>query len=89
MNDSLKGIAMTDATTNRPIRVSADGTAGPYILVPVSQLDDIVALLRQAGFVFWVDENAISMDGKPAIAVVNLGRGTDAVRVQAILDSAR
>ncbi len=80
---------MADAATKKPLRVSTDGTAGPYILVPVSQLDEVQRLLDTRGFRYWVEENAISLNGAPEIAVINLGRGGDASAVQALLDSLR
>ena len=80
---------MIDATTHQRLRVSTDGTAGPYIMVPVSQLDDVKALLHDRHVNYWVDENAISLDGKPEIAIVNLGRGANASAVQTVLDGVR
>ena len=75
-----------DAKTKKPLRVSTDGTAGPYIRVPVSQLDDVRRLLDGHGIGYWIGENAISFDGAPEIAVVNFGRGGDPALVQSILD---
>jgi hypothetical protein len=80
---------MTDVTTKKPLRVSTDGTAGPYIRVPVSQLDEVRRLLDSRRIDYWVEENAISLDGAPEVAVINLGRRGDAAAVQAVLDSAR
>ncbi len=77
---------MKDATTNNALRVSTDGTAGPYIMVPVKQLDDVRHLLDRHRVGYWVEEDAISLDGAPEVAVVNLGRGADAKAVQALLD---
>lgn len=79
---------MIDVTTKKPLRVSTDGTAGPYILVPVSQLDEVRQLLDSHRLRYSVEEDAISLDGAPEVAVVDLGRGADAQAVQAILDSA-
>jgi len=78
---------MTDVTTQQPLRVSTDGNAGPYITVPVSQLDEVKRLLDRADIQYWVDENVISFDGSPEIAEINLGREADASAVQAVLDS--
>jgi hypothetical protein len=78
---------MTDAATKKPIRVSTDGTTGPYIVVPVDQLGKIRNLLEADRIRFWVDHHAISIDGKPAVTVINLARGTDPTRVQASLDT--
>jgi hypothetical protein len=80
---------MTDATTQQHLRVCTDGTVGPYIMVPVSQLDEVKQLLNSNRIGYWVEESAISWEGAPYVTVVNLGRDGDARAVQAILDSAR
>lgn len=77
---------MTDVTTNQPLRVSTDGTAGPYIMVPLSQLEEIQRLLKNHNIRLWTEENAISLNGAPYIAVVNLGYQGDAEAVQVLLD---
>jgi hypothetical protein len=79
---------MIDLTTQEPIIVHAEGTGGPYIMVPINQLEATETVLRNNGVSYWTDTDAISLDGKPAIVVINLGRGADAVRVQQILDAA-
>ena len=79
---------MIDVTTSRPLRVSTEGTAGPYIRVPVSQLEEIRLLFEDREIRHRVQENVISLDGGPEIAVIDLGRGADPNAVQAILDSA-
>ena len=79
---------MRDTTTDRPLYVSIDGDVGPYIMVPVSQLFDVRTLLDKHKVRYTVDEDAISLDGEPEIAVINLGLGGDAEEVQNILDSA-
>lgn len=78
---------MTDAATKKRLRVSTDGTAGPYIMVPVSQLDEVRQLLDSGQVGYWVEENAISLDGAPEIAVINLRPDGNALAVQALLDS--
>ena len=80
---------MIDAMTEKPLYVSTDGTAGPYIMVPVTQLPDLRDLLDKHRFRYSVEEDAISLDGAPEIAVVDLGHGTDGAAVQAILDNVR
>lgn len=79
---------MIDVSTKKPLSVSTDGDAGPYIMVPVQQLDRVRDLLDAAKIPYWVDEVAISLDGKPEVTVVNLGRGTDPEEVQKLLDGA-
>lgn len=83
------GQKMTNTTTNKPLRVSTEGTAGPYIRLPLSQLDDVRRLLDSHGIFYWASENAISLNGAPEVTVINLGRGGDAVQVQAVLDNVR
>jgi hypothetical protein len=78
---------MIDTTTHQPLQVSTDGGAGPYIMVPVAQLDQVRSLLEANKIPFWVDEEAISLDGKPETIVINFGRGTSSASVQNILDS--
>jgi hypothetical protein len=78
---------MTDVTTKKPLHVSTDGTAGPYIMVPVSQLADVRKLLEKHGVRYQVEEDVISLNGAPEGAVIDLGRGADAGAIQAILDS--
>lgn len=80
---------MTNSTTQTPLRVSTDGTAGPYIMVPVSRLDEVRQSLDNRRIGYWVDENVISLNGAPEVAVVNLGRGGQASVVQTILDGIR
>jgi hypothetical protein len=79
---------MIDVSTKKPLYVSTDGDAGLYITVPVQQIDEVRSLLDANNIPYWVDEDAISLDGKPEVTVVNLGHGSDAARVQKILDKA-
>lgn len=79
---------MIDVTTRKPLSVSTDGTAGPYVMVPVSQLEEVRLLLEDRGIRHWIEENAISLNGAPEVAVIDLGRGADPDAVQAILDNA-
>jgi len=57
-------------------------------MVPVEQLEDVRALLVKNVIPHWADESAISLDGQPAITVVNLGLRADPEVVQRILDHA-
>ena len=61
--------------------------AVPYIMVPVVQLERIRALLDANKVRYWVDEEAISLDGKPEITVINLGGRSDPEPIQHLLDS--
>jgi hypothetical protein len=78
---------MIDTTTRQALHVSTDGGAGPYIMVPEVQLAQVRAILEKNKVSHWVDEETISLDGKPEIAVVNLGRGNNPEVIQRLLDS--
>ncbi len=77
---------MIDSFTKKPIRVSDDGDAGPYILVQLDQLDTVKKILDDADIRYAVDEDAISFNGQPYTAVVNLGHHVDVLTVQKLLD---
>lgn len=71
---------------NAPLKVSTDGTAGPYVIVTPGQLGPVVVAFREAGVDFHVDEDAVLSGGTPALAVIDLGSGADVERVQKTLD---
>jgi hypothetical protein len=77
---------MIDTRTQKPIRVTINRMAAPHISLPLSQLDEIRALLDRHGVDYWPDSIAVSIDGKPLVVVVNLGRKVDVDFVQSILD---
>lgn len=77
---------MIDSFTGAAIHVSTDGDAGPYIVLRLDQLDVVKKALDQSHVLYWVDENAVSLNGKPELVVINLSRDTDAKSVQTILD---
>ena len=79
---------MIDSQTRCKLRISTDGTAGPYLMVPVDQLPDVRAGLDRHKIPYWVDSFSVSLDGKPSVTVVNFGRSADAAEVQTILDRA-
>jgi len=77
---------MIDVTTKKPLKVSTEDPARPYLMLPVSQLDEIRRLLDSHGIRYSVDELMISWEGGPEEATIALGSGADARAVQAILD---
>ncbi|WP_165228322.1 hypothetical protein [Aquisphaera insulae] len=79
---------MIDEMTRNPLRVSTDEVAGPYLMVTVEQLESVRKRLDDHEVRYWVDGDAISLDGEPATTVVNFGVAGDAERIQAILDEA-
>lgn len=79
---------MIDQMTRNRLRVSSDGVAGPYLMVPLTQLARVRQVLDLHSVHYWADVDAISLDGKTAIAVLNFGRAGDAARIQRLLDEA-
>ena len=79
---------MRDAMTGQLIRVSAESASGPYISLSAHEVERVRSILEANNIPFWVDHRFVSVDGKPALAVINLGRKTDPDQVQAILDAA-
>ena len=77
---------MIDIVKKKPIRVSAS-EGQPYLVVPLEQLDKVTALLDANQVAHWVDEEVLSIDGKPEIAFINLDDQTDAAMVQRLLDT--
>lgn len=79
---------MIDVTTNKPLRVSTDYPPRPSIEVALEQVEEIQRLLDEHGFRYEVLEDALSMNGGPFTTETIFARGTDAMAVQAVLDSA-
>ena len=80
---------MIDTKNQDRLCVSTAENAGPYIMLPVSQLSEVQALLDSNNVGYCLDTFAISLDGKPEVIVINLDRATDAASVQRLLDSVR
>ena len=67
------------------LKVSTDGTGGPYILVGAIQVKEVTDLLRANQIPHTVDDNAAS-GGNESISSINLGHA-DPAKVQELLDS--
>jgi hypothetical protein len=79
-------MTMIDVSTEQPLQVRNEGTAGPYVLVSLDQLDSLRSTLNAHGIYHWVEENAISLNGGPYTVVVNFGRNADPAAIQSLLD---
>ncbi len=79
---------MIDALTKQPLTLSTDGSAGPYLHLPLTQLEAIRQVLDQHQVYYWVDEHAVSLNDSPYIALINFGRNADPSAIQNILNSA-
>jgi hypothetical protein len=80
--------SMIDTCKGKRLQVLDGGAGGPYIELTVNQLSEVRKLLDRNEIPYWVDSVAISIDGKPAVTVINLGFDIDVAQVQAILDVA-
>jgi hypothetical protein len=56
-------------------------------MVPVDQLDKVMALVDASHIPCWVNKEAISLNGKPEVTVNNLDHRSDPVMVQRLVDS--
>ncbi|MGA2440341.1 MAG: hypothetical protein ABSH08_05255 [Tepidisphaeraceae bacterium] len=79
---------MEDSETHEQLKVNTEGDAGPYLMVPLEQLDAVRRVLQQNGIAYVVAEDAIELDDRPAIAIVDFGIGADTARIQAVLNAA-
>ena len=79
---------MSDKTAERRFQVDSDVVAGPFLMLRLSELPRVRERLDHHAIRYWVDSTAISLDGKPAMVVINFGRTGDAARIQAAVDEA-
>jgi hypothetical protein len=57
-------------------------------MLSVELLEKVRKLLEDNRIPHWVDHHAISVDGAPAVAVINIGHKADVRQVQDLLDTA-
>ena len=79
---------MIDQTPECKLRVTSGGDAGPYIMLPVQEVERVRKLLDTINTRYWVDESSVSLNGQPPVTVINLAPGTNEDAVQRLLDSA-
>lgn len=60
--------------------------AGPYIIVPMTQLDDLRRVLDAHQIRYEVDDTAYQIEDEPEVTFVSFLRGTQAEVIQALLD---
>ncbi len=65
--------------------VSTDGTAGPYIMMPVEYQEDVEKILQDLGIKdFWADMNPVRMDGELAFNVININKHVSPEKIQQV-----
>jgi hypothetical protein len=77
-----------DIETQSRLVVHVEGDAGPYLLVPVDQLADVRGVLERNRIAHSLASDAIRLDGKLAVAIIDFGRRAEAGAIQAALDAA-
>lgn len=80
---------MTNTLNGTRLQVSDGGDGWLYIRVAADQVDEVRKVLDRQGIRHWADTFAVSIDGKPAVTVISLGKNNDAARVQTVLDAAQ
>ena len=84
-----KETAMIDAMTGSPCTLQPMGQRG---LISCCRFPnyEVRQLLDDHGIRYWVEEDVISLNGRPETAVIDLGRGADVDEaIEAVLDTAR
>ena len=79
---------MIDSALQRPILIRTESPSGPYIWLSVEAVEKVRKLLVENEISHWVDHHAVSVDGRPAVTVINLYRKVDPRPVQELLDAA-
>jgi hypothetical protein len=79
---------MLDEMTKDRLRVKEASVAGPFLVLPLSQVGRVREVLDQNAIRYSVDSYAISPDHKPPRTVISFGRTGDANRIQSLLDEA-
>ena len=80
------GKLMSTRTAEAPLVSFRRRNGGALIIVAADQLDPVVRTLRDQNVPLQVDDEAVMLDGRPALMVIDLGHGADVERIQAILD---
>jgi hypothetical protein len=57
-------------------------------MLSVASLEKVQKLLVEHDIPHWADHHAVSVDGRPAVTVINLGRKVDSRQIQDLLDAA-
>jgi hypothetical protein len=77
---------MIDVVRKERISVLKEEGSPPYMIVPEEQLDAIVRILDTNNVAYEVDEESLSLDGKPFVTFIIFDRKTDRNFVQRLLD---
>lgn len=77
---------MSTRTAEAPLRVFNSEAAQPFIVVAANELDLVVQSLRDENIPLSVDKDALMVDGRPALRIIDLVSDADVERAQGVLD---
>ena len=69
------------------LEVHTDGTAGPYLIVDLRQMQSICEFLNERRIPHYTDFDGIRLNGKQVTVDFNFGCGADPEEIQNKLDS--
>jgi len=79
---------MMNTSAQRPLVVLDGGAAGPYIMLPLTQVENVRAILDSHDVSYWVDTWAVSLDENPYMTVINISAKFDVDSIQRMIDAA-
>ena len=71
---------------DEPLIVSSQGDSASSVVVPLDELDEVLAMFKKNHFPHDLDEEALSHDRKRDSAFIQFGSGVDTTAVQNALD---
>lgn len=78
-----------NTVTRKSLLVSNLGGVRPSVRFPYAQLADLCNVLDSNKIRYTIEDNVISFDGGPAMAVIYFERSMDAHALQEVLDKAQ
>ncbi len=78
---------MVDVELNTPVKLWDGGRAGPFLMIPLRQVESVGAALTAAGIKYSRSRDAVQKEGHEPIVLVEFGSRGDAARIQAVLDA--
>ena len=79
---------MIDTTTDNRYMLLVEPGQRPLVIIPVTMLDQALALLDANKLPYWVNEEYLSADGKPEVAFIKVDRrDADPALIKRLLNS--
>ncbi len=78
---------MTDATSQKPLTIYVGKGGYAHLIVPATQLEQVMALFAANEVLCWADEDLLSVDDRPEVGFISFSRKADLAFAQRLLDS--